>query len=637
MLKYVEALALITLLLLIVAPASVYGLFEYSEVKTATIHAPAVSSGGRGVLSKITLAVAYPGNGRVFFSALPYTEVETQGAARLAAYIASLVAKVEFSNYDYYVLVESSVPLIGGPSAGGLIAVGFTALLLNLTLNGTVTMTGMINPDGSIGPVGGIKEKLEAAASSGFKVFLIPMGQRTYSYPVYEEYRRGPFIIRRARYVSVDLVEYGKSLGVSVVEACSVGEALYYFTGVNVTSSVTVSQSVLNNALNVAISFYADLSNRAKQLLEEAARMAQRLGGYYGYSYSQAISRLNQSLVELSKVLNNYPTYATQLLLSTYKNIVEYYWALQVLTRSITVDQVLDNVNNTISKAVSELYSENYTLENGLIQAFLYGAWLYYSNAVNTTDTSSQLEYASEALKLIELAKLHQELSTWSYTPLGYSAEKLTEMYSHALGVYTYTSRLLEELNVEVNALNQASSYVEVLGYAYESKSPIVYGAGTLVIGYSALAIHTAFGTANTVLGKWVNLLSLYADGNITPLMAYYLRLVEESIVIGDSDTGISAVTLAIALLQTRSTGAGSTVISEPKEYEPCTPTSTTNISEEKTVTPQTMPGLTGTTSTTPQSTEFTSVELLVAFALTLIVIIAFTRIFRQRYLGVGK
>ncbi|MEM4934126.1 MAG: serine protease, partial [Desulfurococcaceae archaeon] len=113
-----RVLATLILLVLTVPLISVYALFEYSEVKSATIYAPAVSSSGQGVLSKITLAVAYPGSGRVFFSALPYTEVETQGAARLAAYIASLVAKVEFSKYDYYVLVESTVPLIGGPSAG---------------------------------------------------------------------------------------------------------------------------------------------------------------------------------------------------------------------------------------------------------------------------------------------------------------------------------------------------------------------------------------------------------------------------------------------------------------------------------------------------------------------------------------
>ncbi len=41
-------------------------------------------------------------------------------------------------------------------------------------VNPKVMMTGMINPDGTIGPVGGILEKASAAASVGAKLFLIP-------------------------------------------------------------------------------------------------------------------------------------------------------------------------------------------------------------------------------------------------------------------------------------------------------------------------------------------------------------------------------------------------------------------------------------------------------------------------------
>jgi uncharacterized protein len=144
-------------------------LIEYSVVKSITVYAPAVSSTGEGVLSRIELAIAKPGSGRVFFSAIPYTEVETQGAARTAAYTASLIAGVEYLEYDYYVLLESTTPLVGGPSAGALFAIGFTALFLNTTLSSNVTMTGMINPDGTIGPVGGLKEKLEASSKAGFK------------------------------------------------------------------------------------------------------------------------------------------------------------------------------------------------------------------------------------------------------------------------------------------------------------------------------------------------------------------------------------------------------------------------------------------------------------------------------------
>ena len=40
-------------------------------------------------------------------------------------------------------------------------------------INADVTMTGTINPDGTIGPVGGIPFKIEGAAEAGKKVVLI--------------------------------------------------------------------------------------------------------------------------------------------------------------------------------------------------------------------------------------------------------------------------------------------------------------------------------------------------------------------------------------------------------------------------------------------------------------------------------
>jgi len=39
-------------------------------------------------------------------------------------------------------------------------------------------MTGTIDKDGSIGPVGGIPDKIRAAAREGYRTVLIPEGQR---------------------------------------------------------------------------------------------------------------------------------------------------------------------------------------------------------------------------------------------------------------------------------------------------------------------------------------------------------------------------------------------------------------------------------------------------------------------------
>ena len=62
---------------------------------------------------------------------------------------------------------------IDGPSAGAIMTVGALAVLTNTPLKPTVTMTGTISPDGSIGTVAGIAAKLRAAASNGYETVVL--------------------------------------------------------------------------------------------------------------------------------------------------------------------------------------------------------------------------------------------------------------------------------------------------------------------------------------------------------------------------------------------------------------------------------------------------------------------------------
>lgn len=65
-----------------------------------------------------------------------------------------------------------------GPSAGGVMPVGFAALLKGDHIRRGIAMTGTISKDGTIGPVGGIPDKIRAAAREGYHTILIPRGQR---------------------------------------------------------------------------------------------------------------------------------------------------------------------------------------------------------------------------------------------------------------------------------------------------------------------------------------------------------------------------------------------------------------------------------------------------------------------------
>ncbi|OLC82120.1 MAG: hypothetical protein AUG11_04735 [Nitrospirae bacterium 13_1_20CM_2_62_14] len=64
-----------------------------------------------------------------------------------------------------------------GTSAGAAMAVGFIAVLKGESILRGVALTGTFQPDGRIGPVGAVPDKLRAAAREGYRTVLIPAGQ----------------------------------------------------------------------------------------------------------------------------------------------------------------------------------------------------------------------------------------------------------------------------------------------------------------------------------------------------------------------------------------------------------------------------------------------------------------------------
>jgi PDZ domain-containing protein len=72
--------------------------------------------------------------------------------------------------------VEIASGDIGGPSAGLMFALGLYDTLTrgDLTAGRTIAGTGEIFPDGTVGPIGGIRDKVVAAQRVGASVFLVP-------------------------------------------------------------------------------------------------------------------------------------------------------------------------------------------------------------------------------------------------------------------------------------------------------------------------------------------------------------------------------------------------------------------------------------------------------------------------------
>jgi uncharacterized protein len=122
-----------------------------------------------------------------------------RAAGWMAVITASLILGEDPSKYEFSFDVAGR---IDGPSAGALMTAAVLAGYLGDEINPEVTMTGTINPDGTVGPVGGIPHKIEGAAARGKKVVLVPGGQR-YDY----DYALGQ---------SVDLVQVGQVNGLEV-------------------------------------------------------------------------------------------------------------------------------------------------------------------------------------------------------------------------------------------------------------------------------------------------------------------------------------------------------------------------------------------------------------------------------------
>ncbi|HKP00087.1 MAG TPA: S16 family serine protease [Nitrospiraceae bacterium] len=64
-----------------------------------------------------------------------------------------------------------------GPSAGAAMAVGFIAMFKGDHVQRGIALTGTFEPGGQIGPVGGIPDKIRAAAREGYGTVLVPRGQ----------------------------------------------------------------------------------------------------------------------------------------------------------------------------------------------------------------------------------------------------------------------------------------------------------------------------------------------------------------------------------------------------------------------------------------------------------------------------
>jgi len=87
---------------------------------------------------------------------------------------AASVALEEFTSLDGIRIEVDLEGDVDGPSAGGVVALTIMSYLHGLKLPGDFAFTGTILPDGTVGYVGGVAQKVCAAAAAGKKRVLVP-------------------------------------------------------------------------------------------------------------------------------------------------------------------------------------------------------------------------------------------------------------------------------------------------------------------------------------------------------------------------------------------------------------------------------------------------------------------------------
>lgn len=161
------------------------------------------------------------GSGRVFLDTFPATKVDTQISTRFAKEIACSHFKLNCDKYDFIYTINAKSNIIGGPSAGAAISALTTIAVLNLNHDESVAITGTINSGGIIGPVGGVKQKLEAASSVGLRKVLIPEGTEHAA-------------VDDGNGTEREMVTFAKEdLNLEVLEVISLDEVVFEMTGMD--------------------------------------------------------------------------------------------------------------------------------------------------------------------------------------------------------------------------------------------------------------------------------------------------------------------------------------------------------------------------------------------------------------------
>jgi uncharacterized protein len=445
-----------------------------------------------GNIASLTLKTV-SGNGNVFLDTFPLTKLDTQISLRFSKDSACRFLSDNCKTRDFLYKLRADTSIIGGPSAGAAAAVLTVAEILDLNIDPGTSITGTINSGNFIGPVGGVKAKVEAAKNYGLTKVLVPKGGNNEGLN------------------NISIVDYGKEIGIEVVQVETLEEALVEITDyiiLNTDSQLDIS----NNYLDLMKQVSQDICGRTQELRNEVQEQdakvhptvnnstiqaANAIGDKNFYSAASfcfnANIRLREALYDnLSESKFNETFEMLQKLelkdidFNSPNNLQVY---LILSDRLKELEETLEET--ALQKSLGNDYVANNLLAFGRERAFSIAAWSKFfnedENTVKYDLKTSCVARVNEANERLQYAKLFvptlllatEDTLNAAHTLL--KEERFPECVSKAIEVKVQSNAILTTLGLETSELPElvnrkleyakreisTQDYFPILSYSY--------------------------------------------------------------------------------------------------------------------------------------------------------------------------
>ncbi|MCD6503610.1 MAG: hypothetical protein J7K58_05245 [Euryarchaeota archaeon] len=512
--KGISLVLLILIFLEVLAPVISAQEHEKILIGKSEIYILGVSedSSGRkyGTHSKLIVEVYRIMNGKtggkVYINAMPVPDKMFYTSAIIASRVASIITGYAFYSLEFHYEVASSSVSIEGPSAGAAMAVAAVSAIWNMSLPKDILITGMLLPGGIIGPVGSLKEKVEAAKALNCRYLLVPYGQSETLIKTSEGY--------------VKLRDYAEALGIQIIDVLTIEEALKEMLGITLPSTNTslmteYSDKTLRGYLIKSVnddinhidsiktalqqipsdkplperimSYVNDFLKEFNTTFSEGTRLAEN-GDYYS-----ALSKLFQASIYLRAVYYIRKYYTSEYPPATLGEIHS-----EVLKKLSEVEDIINtNTGNKIKLSLDEFYRLG-AVEFRLLEAE------YYLKLFNSTVTYP--ENIPEALYYLAFAYERARTAIWWYNiPESSECNITVDSYAIAEESLAYAQSMIEFLNNIGGSSQEINTLKEYLWSAYRSLEkryyPGTFFTATAIISTVSLVMYKMYISAEYLTG----------------------------------------------------------------------------------------------------------------------------------------